>query len=118
MTTTTISVNGLRLRAFHGVMEQERRVGNTFELSISLRYPSLEAIATDDISHALNYGEVIETARREMSIPSALLEHAAGRVRDALCRRFPLREGGSITLATLTPPLGVEIASAAVTIEW
>ena len=65
MTTTTISVNGLRLRAFHGVMEQERRVGNTFELSISLRYPSLEAIATDDISHALNYGEVIETARRE-----------------------------------------------------
>ena len=111
MTTTTISVNGLRLRAFHGVMEQERRVGNTFELSISLRYPSLEAIATDD-------GEVIETARREMSIPSALLEHAAGRVRDALCRRFPLIEGGSVTLAKLTPPLGVEIASAAVTIEW
>ncbi len=35
----TIEVNGLRLFARHGVYEEERVNGNTFELSVHLVYP-------------------------------------------------------------------------------
>ena len=40
----TIVIDGLRIRARHGVLPQERVVGNEFEVSLSLVYPpALEA---------------------------------------------------------------------------
>ena len=34
-----IEITRLRLHAFHGVLEQERRVGNDFEVSVTVGYP-------------------------------------------------------------------------------
>ena len=37
--TTTIEVNALRVYAHHGVMPQERAVGNEFEVTVHVKYP-------------------------------------------------------------------------------
>ena len=34
-----IEIEGLRLRANHGVFDRERLIGNIFEVSVSLSYP-------------------------------------------------------------------------------
>ena len=52
--TTRISLNRLRFHAFHGVMEQERRVGNDFEVSLTVDYPFEKALTSDDLDHTLN----------------------------------------------------------------
>lgn len=116
--TATIEINRLLLHGFHGVMAQERRVGNRFELTMRLHYPVDEAVSADDLEGTLNYAEVIDIARDVLGEPSMLLEHAAGRLREALLTRFPLIEGGEITLLKLTPPCGVEVASVGVTLRW
>lgn len=116
--TATIEINRLILHGFHGVMAQERRVGNRFELSLSLRYPIEEALTSDSLEGTLNYAEVIEVAREILAEPSLLLEHAAGRLQEALTTRFPAIEGGRLTLSKLTPPCGVEVASVGITLEW
>lgn len=118
MITTTIEINRLRLRANHGVMSQERKIGNTFEVTAHLRCQAEGAVSSDELSATLNYAEAIDTIKAVMAEPSQLLEHVAGRIRSALTDRFPIISGGRITVAKLTPPIPVEVESVAVTIEW
>lgn len=116
----TIEVVRLSVHAFHGVGEQERRVGNDFEVSVSLDYPPAEkAVVTDDLDSTLDYGELIEIIRNVMAIPSRLLEHVCGRLKDAVLERFPAVSGGKIKIAKLLPPVpGTQLGEAAVILVW
>ena len=114
----TIEINGLRLFARHGVLAQERAVGNMFELTVHLCYPMQKALEDDDLDGTLNYAEAVEVAREVMAEPSALLEHVVWRLKNALLDRFPLIEGGMIRLTKITPPIHAELDGVAVRIEW
>lgn len=114
----TIEVNGLRIRACHGVMVQERIMGNEFEISIKLRYPIENAMASDELDDTLNYVRVVEIVQREMAETSQLLEHVAGRIYRALIEEFPYILGGEICLSKLTPPIAARLRSVGVKIEW
>lgn len=116
--TTTIAIDRLKLFARHGVGEQERRAGNRFEVSATLRYDASNACETDNIEAAINYADVIETITTEMVTPSKLLEHVAARIAKAICNRFPENKGGSVTVTKLCPPCGVELAGVSITLEW
>lgn len=104
----TVEIDRLRLEAFHGVLPQERTVGNVFEVTLRLDYDMERAAATDDVAFALNYAEVCNEVREVMSQPSALLENVALRMRNALCRRFPQIISGAVKITKLTPPLGLQ----------
>ncbi|MDE5668281.1 MAG: dihydroneopterin aldolase [Duncaniella sp.] len=114
----TVEINGLRIFARHGVLPQERQVGNLFEVSAHLVYPMDRALEHDDLDGTLNYAEATEVITDVMSEPSALLEHVAMRIKNALTDRFPLIEGGSIRVAKITPPIAAELDSVAIKIEW
>ncbi|MCM1077717.1 MAG: dihydroneopterin aldolase [Bacteroides sp.] len=114
----TIEINGLRLFARHGVFDEERINGNTFELTVHLQYPIGQAMMTDDVNDTLNYADAIEVIRREMETPSKLLEHVVKRIHDALVSKYPAIESGMIELTKLNPPIPYDIAGTAVKIEW
>lgn len=116
--TTLIEINKLRIRAYHGVADQERVVGNIFEVTVQLAYPLERAMETDNVAHTLNYGEVVDVITSEMRKPSRLLEHVAQRLYTKLVHSFPNITGGMISVSKLAPPLGEEMESVAVTIKW
>ena len=118
MMTTRISLNRLRFHAFHGVMEQERRVGNDFEVSLTVDYPFEKALTSDNLDHTLNYALLYDVIATEMQQPSKLLEHVAGRIIRAVKAQFPLVKGGTISVAKLTPPIKGQMESVAVTVEF
>lgn len=116
---TKIQINGLRLRGFHGVEKQERRVGNIFVYDVEVVYPWIEAAKNDDVELTLNYATVVEVVKRANGAPSYLLEHIANRIMTSLTAIFPEIEGGRIRVSKLTPPIaGAEMDSASVVIEW
>lgn len=125
----TIEIDRMRLYAFHGVMEQETRVGNFFEVSASLTYPvticsalhsqNPEALPVDDeLANTVNYAEVAEIIKQEMSTPSKLLEHVAARIRAAILSRYPIITSGHLKVAKITPPIGAQMRSASITLRW
>lgn len=119
MSKAVISIEGLRIRANHGVFSQETLVGNVFEVSLRLSYPPAnEAMADDDLGHSLNYAEVIEIVKREMAMPSKLLEHVVGRIRAAILEAYPAIDGGEITVRKLTPPVSAQLDSVGFTYSW
>ena len=71
----TIHLNDLQFHAFHGIHEQERTLGNWFEVNIDLSMDANEPIT--DIEHTVNYATIYEMIRKRMERPAQLLETIA-----------------------------------------
>lgn len=127
MESFTVELRDVKVFARHGVMDQERRVGNDFSVSISLRFDAAGFIkasqeASDGCSlldHTVNYAGLADIIRREMAVPSALLESVALRIAAAVRTSIavPLL-GGRVEIVKLTPPLGLKCVGASVVYEF
>ncbi len=104
----------MRFHAFHGVMPQERRVGGGFMVSLKVGYPISKAMGSDDVADTLNYAELYELVRREMSQPSSLLEHVVGRIAEAIEKAFPDVTSAEIRISKVNPPMGSDSKGAEV----
>lgn len=113
-----IEIEKLRIYARHGVLPQERKVGNIFEVSLRLCYDMAEAADGDDITHAIDYSQVCLRVKEICMEPSALLENVVKRIKDMIDSDFPMVLGGKIKVAKLTPPMGLDLQSVAVVYEW
>jgi dihydroneopterin aldolase len=88
--TDQVFVNGLALHAYHGVMQHEGKVGQTFKLDLALDIDLTAASRTDKLAHTVGYDQVVDVASRAFCARRyRLVEAAAGAVADAILDRFP-----------------------------
>ena len=86
---TEIELLGLELHGFHGVLEEERRVGQRFlfDVRLEVRHPD-----ADRIEDAVDYRDVASCVREVSdATPFQLLESLAAAVADELLARFDAR---------------------------
>ncbi len=107
-------LNNVRLFAYHGALPQERMTGGMYSLTLAIDYPFGKALATDDLVDTLSYADVLDVVRREMAVPSNLLEHVAGRILSSLFAAFPRIERAEIEIRKENPPIGGDTAGAGV----
>ena len=112
--TVQIELETMKFYACHGVSPQETRVGNTFVVNLVLTAPLEKAVASDDLEDTINYAVVYEVVKREMAIPSKLLEHAGGRIVQKLFETFPDIEEVELRLSKRNPPMGADIDAAGI----
>ena len=112
-----VFLRNARFHAFHGVMPQERQVGGDFLLSLRVGYPIDKAMESDDVADTLNYATLFDLAKREMDIPSQLLEHVAGRIVKAITTAFPEVTSIDLELTKQNPPMGADCEGAGVMIK-
>lgn len=105
---SVIWLRDLHFYAYHGVMEQEKRVGGWFTLTLGVECREDRVIETDGIADALNYAELYEVVRREMLVPSNLIEHVAGRIGKAVFQAFPQASSVDLWLRKDNPPMGAD----------
>jgi dihydroneopterin aldolase len=80
-----IHVEGLRLWAHVGVLEQERVLGQWFSLDFSLWHDLTAAGRSDDLADSLDYSLAIGALQRQArQLRCRTLEHYAERVMDRL----------------------------------
>lgn len=115
---STIFLKNLRFHAYHGVMEQERVVGNDYVVNVRMEVPVDEALKSDRVEDTVSYAEVFEIVRREMAVPSQLIEHVSGRMAHALEEAFPQTESVTITIIKVNPPMGVDSDGAGVELTF
>lgn len=105
--TLTVRLDKLKFHARHGVLEQERAVGGEYTVSLELELPPSEAaVRADDLHGTVNYAEAYALVAREMAVPSALLEHVAGRILEAVFAAFPAVRRAVVEVCKLNPPMG------------
>ena len=87
--TDSVFVNGLALHAFHGVMEHEATVGQTFTLDLALEIDLEQASRSDKLVDTVGYDQVVEIASQAFCATRyRLVEAAAGAVADAILEAF------------------------------
>lgn len=104
--SSKIYLRNVRFHAFHGVLPQERIVGNDYLVNLVLDYDFSSAMKTDDLQGTLNYAEVYQKVREEMAVPSKLLEHVAGRIAHRLFSDFPEIQKLQLSITKVNPPMG------------
>lgn len=103
-----IHLNGLKIYAFHGVLPQENKIGAEYTLNLRLKTDFSHASQTDELNATINYADVYQDVKEEMSIPSQLLEHVIRRIAERLFRDFPTISEIRIALFKQNPPMGAE----------
>lgn len=113
-----VFVEGLRLHAFHGHFEHERRVGQMFVIDLSLTLDVSAAAARDALKATVDYGAVVETTRRVFSgPPRKLVEAVAYDIAQALLDGFPPLESVVVRVGKTAPPIAATLDVAGVEIE-
>lgn len=117
---TSIKLERMRFYAYHGVMVQERKVGNDFEVTLEVCYPFEKALYSDNLEDTLDYSKLYDIVAREMSVPSQLLEHVAGRIISAIKKEIPTVKSGELLISKLHPPFKCDMpaGSASVKVSW
>ena len=100
-----IALRGLTFFAFHGVLPEERQQGNRFVVDLVLEADISRAVCTDNLGDTVNYAEVYEVVRREMAVPSQLLEHVCGRIATALLDAFAPLQRVRVSVTKRNPPI-------------
>lgn len=109
-----IYISDMRLHAFHGVLPQEREVGNDYIINMVVDYPITTACSTDNVADTMSYADSAEIIKREMAVQSNLLEHVAQRVCTAILQAFPLAESVEVDIKKIAPPMSVDCSGAGV----
>lgn len=112
--SSKIYLRNVRFHAFHGVLPQEGIVGNDYLVNLVLDYDFSSAMKTDDLQGTLNYAEVYQKVREEMTVPSKLLEHVAGRIAHRLFSDFPEIQKLQLSITKVNPPMGADSDGAGV----
>lgn len=111
---TYITLERQRFYAYHGVLDQERRVGGWFTVTLRVAYDWSRAAASDDVGDTLDYAALYAVVQREMAVPSRLLEHVAGRISRAVAAAFPGVTALDLWLTKDNPPMGADGGGATV----
>ena len=113
-----ISINRIKEYAHHGVSPQERTIGADFYVTVAAQV-EVEASAwrDDRLEGTADYSRFVSIVRREMSVPSNLLEHVASRIASAVLAECPSVLKVCVTIEKENPPLGVLCDGVSVKIE-
>ena len=112
----TIMIRGLRVYAYHGVKDEEKRKGQPFILDIDVCADMTAACESDNIQDAINYSDVTKCAVAPMlAEKNDLIERAAERVAQAILAAFPAEEV-TVTLKKPRAPVGADFEYMAVSV--
>ena len=115
--TDTVFVTGLALHAYHGVMQHEAKVGQTFQLDLVLDIDLIEASRSDKLAHTVGYDQVVDVASAAFCERRyRLVEAAAGAVAEGVLDRFPTVLSVRVTVHKPHAPITATFADVGVTI--
>jgi dihydroneopterin aldolase len=111
-----IEVNGIKLYAFHGCLEEEARIGGHYVVDVTISTDFLLAAETDDLSKTVDYVAVNAIVKEEMAIRSKLLEHVGHRIIIRLHAEITHPAQYQVKISKLNPPINGDVYSVSILI--
>jgi dihydroneopterin aldolase len=111
--TQTIQLVDILLHGYHGLFEEEKLVGNTFKINVTVVYePSSFPITR--LSDTIDYGAVFSILQHQMQQSTPLLETVAANFTLAVFEQFSAAQEISIHIQKMVPPIAGMVGSVAV----
>lgn len=112
-----IELRDLTFYGYHGVLPEERRLGQRFTVSLRLGLSLAPAGRSDDLAQTVNYAEVANTVKAIVEGPPyQLIEALAERIAERLLGQYPLLQSVTVRVEKPSAPI-TSVPTAAVAIE-
>ncbi len=111
---TTLLLENVKIFARHGVDPQEQETGAYYYITLKADCNFQSALTSDELSDTVSYADLYLIIKSEMSTPSKLLEHVAGRILERIFREHPTVTRIELTLLKENPPMGADCQGAGV----
>ena len=115
----TLHIKDLEIFANHGVLEEEKKLGQKFVISAELSCDFSEAILHDRVTDTANYAQICQDIQQVMQEKNHdLIETAADQVaRHLLTHYHPVVKKAVITLKKPWAPIGLPLECVSVTVS-
>jgi dihydroneopterin aldolase len=112
----TIELQGIRAIGRHGVLPEEQKRAQPFELDVRLALDLTAAAASDRLEDTVDYGLLAEAVVRTVELSNhQLLESLADRIAKMCLGSGPVLSA-EVTVRKLRPPVPFHISTVAVTV--
>lgn len=99
----TIHLKKLQFFSFHGVHEEEKILGNEYEVNVEVTFEEKGAITK--IDDTINYEKVFELVKQRMNKPTALLETVAQDIANQVHSADNRIRSVSVSVEKKNPPI-------------
>jgi len=110
-----VQLHHLLFRAFHGMHEEERILGNEYHVEVALDFNENTEII-EKVNDTIDYSVVYDIIRKRMQVPTPLLETVVMLAGHDIHARFPQLKAISISLKKLSVP--IEGMQGAAEVTW
>lgn len=110
-----VQLHHLLFRAFHGMHEEERILGNEYSVEVALDFNENTEVI-EDVNGTIDYAVVYEIIRKRMQVPTPLLETVVMSAGHDIHAQFPQLKAISISLKKLRVP--IEGMQGAAEVTW
>jgi dihydroneopterin aldolase len=111
--TLTIQLVDILLHGYHGLFEEEKLVGNTFKINVTVVYTPANFPITN-LSDTIDYGAVFNILQEQMQVATPLLETVAANFTLAVLKQFDAATEVTIHIQKMVPPIAGMVGSVAV----
>lgn len=110
----TVSVDNIRLYAYHGCLEEEALIGSDYRVDVAVTADLQKAAKSDILGDTVDYVHIHKIVKEEMAIRSKLLEHVGKRILDRIFEELPPVKDAVVTISKINPPIGGDVEAVSV----
>ncbi len=112
-----IVLEGLEFYAYHGLYEQEQKIGNRFSVDIKILFDYTFEKGVEDLNKTVNYEKLYREVEQEMKTPARLLETLSGNIIDRIFSMHQNVDSVEVSVSKYNPPVGGKCERAKVTLK-
>ena len=112
----TILIEGIKLYAYHGCLEEEGKIGANYIVDVDMETNFNDAAKNDDLSKTIDYVIVFNIVKTEMAIRSKLIETVGERIINKLKKEFKTLEKVKVKISKLNPPMNGNVEKVSIII--
>ncbi|MBT8195326.1 MAG: dihydroneopterin aldolase [Bacteroidia bacterium] len=113
-----LSVQGIQFYAYHGCLPEETKIGSEYIVDVDVVGDFKTSVQEDELKNTFDYTTIYNLAKKEMDIPSKLIEHVAGRIANAIRNEMSGIKKLTIVVTKINPPVNGNIAQSKIKLEY
>ena len=111
-----ITVEGIRVYAYHGHLPEEATLGGHFIINVWVETETSQVEVSDNLKDTVDYVKLIEIVKNQMEIRAAMIEVPAKRIVDAILHLNKVQKV-KVEVEKVLPPINATFDKISVTVK-
>ena len=112
-----IQLEGVKLYAYHGCMEEESRIGSEYEVELMIWADLKRSARTDHLKDTVDYVLLNRVVAEEMAVRAKLLEVVAQRIITRVFKDEPRVKKAQVKVTKMSPPINGDVERVSVLLK-